>query len=479
MRTTLSSRRCWSPFSPLVALAPLVLVLMLAAGCAKAPQGAPTAPIADLAALPQSADAYVDPATAGAPLIPEAVARRLADLYLDEHFSPWHRLDPENGPDKVFAFFATPDPGRFFGETLAPRTGEWMQRMRALSEVELYPNAGLHAITVRGTSMRVAPTDEPLFRDFSQAGEGYPFDYNQNTAVWAQTPVFVSHVSADGAWALCETRYAYGWIPMRDVALVDESFMRAFECGQYVTFTADRVPLHDDFGLYACQGRVGMVLPRIGCEAGREQALLAVRGDMGEAELRTATVSTCEARPFPVAATPANFALLADALMGQPYGWGGMYGHRDCSATLMDLFAAVGVPLPRNSSKQALAGDFVPFDGLGDEDKAALIARRARPWLTLLAKRGHIMLYLGLRDGQPVILHTTWGLKTMRGGVEGRHVIGKTVITTLEPGAELPDLARPDGVLLHKLEGMTFVVPGVEVGVGEASGGLKIGRAHV
>lgn len=439
-------------------LALLVALLALLAGCAKPPQ---PGPIRDLQDLPQAAAAYVAPATADIALYPPARASRLADLYLDGHFSPWHRLAPESGPGKVFAFFDFPDPAQFFGETLAPRTQAWMRRIRALSDVDGFPNASLHAITVRGTSMRVVPTDQPLFRDFAQAGEGYPFDYNQNTAVWGQTPLFVSHLSTDGAWALCETRYAYGWLPIQDIAFVDENFMCVFESGGYVTFAADRVPLYDDFGLHQDQGRIGMILPRIGFEQGASQALIAVRNAMGYAELRSVSVPDDELRPFPLPATPATLAQLADAVLGQPYGWGGMYGHRDCSATLMDIYAAIGIPLPRNSTKQAQAGAFVPFDGMNDEEKAAFIAQRAKPWLTLLWKRGHIMLYLGVHDGDPVILHTAWGLKTDVDGKEGRYVIGGTVITTLRPGDELEDLARPDGVLLHKLEGMTFIVPGV------------------
>jgi hypothetical protein len=71
------------------------------------------------------------------------------------------------------------------------------------------------------------------------------------------------------------------------------------------------------------------------------------------------------------------------------------------------------------------------------------------PFLTLVRKPGHIMLYIGSKDGEPVVLQTIWGLKTRHRGIEGRRIIGRTVISTLEPGADLPNLARPDGVLLH------------------------------
>jgi hypothetical protein len=137
--------------------------------------------------------------------------------------------------------------------------------------------------------------------------------------------------------------------------------------------------------------------------------------------------------------------------MGQPYGWGGLYGNRDCSATLQDLFTPFGIELPRNSRDQIEAGPAVDLSGLDREAKLARIREAGVPWRTLLYKPGHILLYLGELDGEPVALHTMWGVKT-RGpwGREGRRVVGATVITTLSPGTELDRLA-PDGDLLESL----------------------------
>jgi hypothetical protein len=65
---------------------------------------------------------------------------------------------------------------------------------------------------------------------------------------------------------------------------------------------------------------------------------------------------------------------------------------------------------------------------------------------------------IGQYRGRALILHNTWGLKTKTWlGKEGRHVIGKAVITTLQPGAELSDLARPMGLLINKVTGMSVL----------------------
>ena len=61
------------------------------------------------------------------------------------------------------------------------------------------------------------------------------------------------------------------------------------------------------------------------------------------------------------------------------------------------------------------------------------------PFLTLLQRKGHIMLYVGQNEGKPVILHNTWAVKYRgsNGSIE-RNYIGRTVLTGLEAGKELP-----------------------------------------
>lgn len=438
----------------------LALACALLAGCAGRAPVEPARPIADLSTFPQDATAYLDPVSRDLPLLPAAQQAELAADHLARFFAPWHRQWPEHGPEKVFALLDTNDPSVFHGENTLPRTPCWIDAIRALCDVDNYPNTGLAAIATVNTDMRVLPTHRPLFRDFRQAGEGFPFDYNQNTAVWAQTPLFVSHVSADGAWALVETHNAYGWLPMRDIAFVDEQFEDTYMTGRYAAFTRDFVPVQDGFGLHRFDGRVGMLLPVTGDTDAGFDVLIALRGPTGRAQLSPAEIGADDADAYPLRATPTNFARLTNAMIGQPYGWGGLYGNRDCSAMVVDLYAPFGIWQPRNSTQQAEHWGYADLSGLEREAKRARILAEGRPWLTLFWKRGHIMVYIGTYDGRPAILHTAWGLKTETRDGYGRHVIGATVVTGLEPGAELPRLARLEGNLLHALRGIARVAPG-------------------
>ena len=117
--------------------------------------------------------------------------------------------------------------------------------------------------------------------------------------------------------------------------------------------------------------------------------------------------------PWPLEPSAQGIARLAQNILGQPYGWGGLFGWRDCSATTRDLLAPFGLWLPRNSGDQAQAGTrFVSLEGLTPAQKEERIQALGLPWLSLLWMPGHIMLYVGAPQGRYLVLHSVWGVKT-------------------------------------------------------------------
>ena len=125
-----------------------------------------------------------------------------------------------------------------------------------------------------------------------------------------------------------------------------------------------------------------------------------------------------------------------DEIAKSKYGWGGIYGQRDCSSTLRDLYAPFGLWLPRNSSQQAKKGQRIKIDHLSDSEKVKLIKEKAIPFKTFLHKKGHILLYVGTFNDEIVVFHNIWGIKTKKDGKEGRLIIGKAVFTSLSLGSE-------------------------------------------
>ncbi|MGE4422486.1 MAG: SH3 domain-containing protein [Pseudodesulfovibrio sp.] len=438
------------PGLPTLRLALLLAALLLTgAGCAVREADAP------LVLPAQDAGAYHGLAGDARLMSPEVQAVAWSD-FLMRHFDPWNRTQPAYPADKVFWGLAEFAGKRLYGENLLPRDPAWLDAMAEASRVAEYPSLNRRAIAVANTAMRVLPTNKPAFDDPRQAGEGFPFDYLQNSLVLAGTPLYATHESADRAWVLVESRFAYGWVRSADIAWVDDDFAGAFQTGAYAAVVRDGVSLTDTDGVFRFKGGIGTLLP-IAPAASKGSpdsdliVMVPARDARGRAVVKYARVAPGDAQPAPLAPTPDNFAALANRMLGEPYGWGGLYTDRDCSATTMDLMAAFGVFLPRNSSQQAKLGWVEPLDGEDGPAKKARLLAEGVPFLTLVRKPGHIMLYIGSMNGEPVVLQTIWGLKTRRGGKEGRRIIGRTVISTLEPGENLRDLARPDGVLLYSV----------------------------
>jgi len=491
----------------------LAILLGLAlGGCAKPPrpQVPPVRPVVraaepepqDLRDIPQDVTALLAQsfnADAGpgldAPLLtPEAQAGFL-ERFRAAHFAPWGQTNATFGPAGALWGLGMLKANGHFGENLRPLGPGFRAEMEALCQAASYPSLTRAAIATANTSLRVLPTIRPGFLNPTRPGEGFPFDYWQNSGLWAGTPLVVTHLSADGAWALVEARNAGGWVRVADIAYVDEAFMARWASLPLLAVTREHTPVSGQVSgqgngqgngrmngqtpgqmngqpvarpgageTFLFHGRIGTVLPLAAEDESGFIALAPARGANGRAEIVCVRLPKTAAAAMPLSATPRNLGHLADQLLGQPYGWGGYLDNRDCSALLLDLLAPLGVFLPRNSSQQAKSGEFMGFEGLSGPEKEALVLARGVPLLTVLYKRGHVMLYLGKTRVQgrdrAAMLHAVWGLKSLDAtGLEGRVVIGRTVITTLEPGRELPDVARA-GTLLETMAGMTLLAPG-------------------
>lgn len=434
-------------------LAILLFLILLLTGCAATEQ---YAPVRDLTEYTQDAGAYhgKSPHTR---LLPPDVQQAAYDDFMTAFFAPWERTDPAHPASDVFWGFTVYGGKDLFGENTLPRDSAWMKRMAVASRMDEYPSMGRPAIAVTNADIRVLPTDAPAFYDFALAGEGYPFDYMQNSLVLAGTPLYATHMSADQAWVMVETRFAFGWVHVSDIAWVDDPFMTAYRTGNYAALTSDNVPLADESGHHLFMGEVGMLLPISQTDGSLYTLLVPARNHNGNAVLKRVAATSETVCQAPLPATPANFTLIANAMLGRAYGWGGFLGNRDCSALTMDLMTVFGIALPRNSSQQIKVGEQIELEGLDRDEKEAIIVKRGIPFLTLVRKPGHIMLYIGSRDGHPVVMHAVWGLKTETSDGYGRKIIGRAAITSLTPGLELNNLARPEGILLETVSRISIL----------------------
>jgi len=427
--------------------------------------------IRDLGDLSQDPLFHVDQNSADKPLLPPLEQARLNAESDILYFAPWHRTAPRHTPEQAswgLDKYAE-DPG--YGKNGRPHPPEWIRKIVANAHLDDYPQGIFPAVTVKRTDFRALPTHESHSRNPMDSEMWYPFDNLQRSSEPAGMPVLVTLVSRDRKWFLTEASHILGWVPAANIAAVDPAFIKTWENGRYVAILRDKTTVRDGKTVLF-RAPLGAVFSKTGEDADRTWIWTAVRDARGKASLRKAFIPKTSAVDKPLPLTPQNMARLARELAGKPYGWGGLGGNRDCSALVRDLFVPFGLWLPRNSGDQAGAGKFISFRDLVPAQKEALILRQGVPWRTLLWMPGHVMLYIGVRNGKPLIFHNFWSVKTRdAAGKRGKLIVGRASVTTLHPGRELPDLDLPGADLLRGLGGMVLL--GETPGNGTESGQEK------
>ena len=353
----------------------------------------------------------------------------------EKYFKPWDlkQIDIAKEDFGWETRFVTKKPiYRENGKVIPPyRYNKWLRN----AQMDQLDSKKYKAITIRRTNVKALPTSTAFYRDPKRVGEGYPFDYNQNSALHINVPLYISHFSKDRRWAYVRASYSFGWVKVVDLALVSDHFIKAFKNNTYAMTIKDNLRLYDDKKRSFSLVKLGALFP-IGKDG--VSYLTARRNAKGQARIHNVKIATphiIAKKPLPF--TAKNVAMLAKEFYGEPYGWGGSYECRDCSATTRDFLGAFGIFLRRNSSKQAKDGNTIKIKGLAKEIKKRTIISKAEPFRSLLYVPGHIVLYLGEYKGEPVVMHTYWGIRKNDGT---KLITGRTIITTTEPGKERADV---------------------------------------
>ena len=138
--------------------------------------------------------------------------------------------------------------------------------------------------------------------------------------------------------------------------------------------------------------------------------------------------------------TERQIRLQMERMLGIPYSWGDERADgMDCSSTVRGFYACFGFSLPRNSSEQRCSGEifanmnqaiYKNLEGLPAEKKKEVIAGLGTG--AVLHMPGHVMLYAGERDGEPLIFHNCDTYTA--DGVE--YVVRKCIISEFLPKGE-------------------------------------------
>lgn len=366
--------------------------------------------IPDISTLSQNANAYV---ATTQPILDKNAQKSSEENYLMQYYSVWNEQFPQftlSQLNQWYDYFIK-NPG--VGENLSPVNASFFQNLKDQTDNGSFGRLMIPAIVTSTTNMRLAPTNVPNYSDANATS----FDTLQCTSIYYGTPLMIIGQTKDKSWYFVDSgMQAEGWIPSSDIAFVSKEQIKKLENTQnYMVFRRDDVPMYNATDMVVAQGRIGMIMPLTKSKNNFEIIGYGKDVGTGMAQLLPLKVNREDGHTFPYEMTQANVANFINLLLGKPYGWGGVFGYRDCSLTQKDLMTQFGIFLNRNSGNLLSCGQDISLANLTNAQKLNVIAIEGVPFRTLLIMNGHVMLYIGMINGNPIMFHEYWEAHVITG----------------------------------------------------------------
>ncbi|MCR5522871.1 MAG: SH3 domain-containing protein [Clostridia bacterium] len=278
--------------------------------------------------------------------------------------------------------------------------------------------------TVRAT-LRLFPTNDyannesdDLFYDGLIMSDYMPF-----------SPLAVLHESKNKEWFFV-SMYGYsGWIEKTKVALCESraDWLRRQDISDFLIVTGKELRLTDDPYATGLSGQLlpmGTKLPLVKIDEAPE--IIRQRGLYGnyivKLPIRQSNgIISDEYMLVPVNSdvstgylpyTRANVIRLAFKLLGDIYGWAGSFHSNDCSGIIREIFLCFGMEFPRVANQQMKVSGlkYTDLAEMNDSEKIELLSDT--PAGSFLYMSGHIMIYLGMDEGEPYVISSVGSIST-------------------------------------------------------------------
>ena len=266
------------------------------------------------------------------------------------------------------------------------------------------------------------------------------FDSLQFNALDVSTPVAILHESLDEKWFFVSGPISDGWVEKENIVTCSKDYLiNYFTTKDYIVITNAKSEIFTNRNLteYYDYVKMGTKIPLLDkTDTDIFKIKLPNKDENGNFVEKEAFIQKKQANKGYLSYTPRNIIKQAFELLNTPYGWGDMFGEQDCSKFLCEIFATVGIILPRNSSSQAKIG--IPVSKFNkettDDYKIDIIKQNGIPGVTLLRLPGHIMLYLGTYNEKPYVIHSIWAYRENMNLKDNIFLINKVTVSTLSLG---------------------------------------------
>lgn len=280
-----------------------------------------------------------------------------------------------------------------------------------------------YGIIINEADVRAVPTKEAYILAEDDMGDD---QYQKSTLKVGEGVWILEHF--DEEWIYVQARNCAGWVEARYIAeCTREEFLTWLEAENFVVVTRPADIICGGEEIHFSMGS------RLLLETKENDQFCVMRptalnGRLAYEVLDANAVRELEYHEGYLPYMTENVLSQAMKLLDIPYGWGNAGHGLDCSGFVGVVYECFGIHLPRNTSAMRK----IPHVRT---DLSSLSRTEKIMWLwqvkpgSLLLFQGHVMMWLGIQNGTPFIIHEVSGYRDDKGEINN---VRKCVITPLD-----------------------------------------------
>lgn len=282
-----------------------------------------------------------------------------------------------------------------------------------------------YAVVTERANLRLMPTADGWYDEPNDV----QYDQLQGTVLDPAEPVAVIWESLDKKFVYVIAVDYEGWVSKQSIGFTDKHTWQEFVQPTdfaVVTNNKYRLSVQDKEQLWQMGAKIPLVVTEKSMMAvpSTEVKISEVRGTLRLPYRKSDGSLGIEEKPIffgqslhkgYLPYTVDTLRRQALAFLGDEYGWGGQNESVDCSALVQDVYASMGILLPRDQDLQEAAmPTLTDIRALTVEQRLAYI--KQLPIGSLLFIPGHVMIYWGVDAvGRPLVIHSLSSYYTTSG----------------------------------------------------------------
>lgn len=274
---------------------------------------------------------------------------------------------------------------------------EERERIKNNRNIENIPDivSTQYGVVTQRCNMRGFPTDIGFYD-----GESGYYSSIQETELITGFPVLILHTSTDNQFYFVRSYFYSGWVKASCIGITDlDTYLGYVANNKFITILEPEI----EFGNTILS--MGCTLKYISEDDNYFYASMPISDASGKLSFIRASIEKTYACYGYLEYNMANYYRQAFSYLGTMYSWGGENTGVDCSGFVCAVFRTFGIYLPRNTGDQSNYNGIV----VSSADTYISEALKDLKYPASVHRKGHVMLYLGEKEGVYYIIHAPQG----------------------------------------------------------------------